>query len=226
MRAGSVPSCRPDTRMRDVIYEMSSKQLGMTCVVDGSEELLGIITDGDLRRQMERTSDVLTLAAADVMTRGPVTVPRVDARRRSAEHHGAAQDHVDRRGRGRQPAGRRRRARARPVARRNCSEMVRRLLNDWTSPDSTRGCSRPARAVRCRRRPDRWPGGAARRRQRKQAVPHSRRHRDGLGAARRAENRLALRAHSATTTERARRSWASRSCTRVCRARSTRTTKS
>ena len=70
------PIVRTDARMRDVIYEMSSKQLGMTCVVDGGAALLGIITDGDLRRQMERTSDVLTLAAADVMTRGPVTVSR------------------------------------------------------------------------------------------------------------------------------------------------------
>lgn len=77
MHAGrQCPIVKPDTRMRDVIYEMSSKQLGMTCVVDGGAALLGIITDGDLRRQMERTSDVLTLAAGDVMTRGPVTVSR------------------------------------------------------------------------------------------------------------------------------------------------------
>jgi arabinose-5-phosphate isomerase len=77
MHAGrQCPTVKPDTRMRDVIYEMSSKQLGMTCVVDGGAALLGIITDGDLRRQMERTADVLTLAAADVMTRGPVTVSR------------------------------------------------------------------------------------------------------------------------------------------------------
>jgi arabinose-5-phosphate isomerase len=77
MHAGrQCPLVRPDTRMRDVIYEMSSKQLGMTCVVDGDEGLLGIITDGDLRRQMERTADVLTLTAGDVMTRGPITVPR------------------------------------------------------------------------------------------------------------------------------------------------------
>jgi len=68
------PIVKPDTPMRDVIYEMSRKQLGMTCVVDGGDRLLGIITDGDLRRQMERTDDVLTLAAGDVMTRGPVTV--------------------------------------------------------------------------------------------------------------------------------------------------------
>jgi arabinose-5-phosphate isomerase len=76
MHAGrQCPIVKPDTRMRDVIYEMSSKQLGMTCVVDGGL-LLGIITDGDLRRQMERSSDVLALAAADVMTRAPVTVSR------------------------------------------------------------------------------------------------------------------------------------------------------
>jgi arabinose-5-phosphate isomerase len=77
MHAGrQCPIVKADTRMRDVIYEMSSKQLGMTCVVDGGDVLLGIITDGDLRRQMERTADVLTLAAADAMTRAPVTVSR------------------------------------------------------------------------------------------------------------------------------------------------------
>lgn len=77
MHAGrQCPIVKPDTRMRDVIYEMSSKQLGMTCVIDGGAALVGIITDGDLRRQMERTSDVLTLTAADVMTRAPVTVSR------------------------------------------------------------------------------------------------------------------------------------------------------
>jgi len=70
------PIVTSTTEMRDVIYEMSRKQLGMTCVVDDGNRLLGIITDGDLRRQMERTADVLTLAAGDVMTRVPVTVSR------------------------------------------------------------------------------------------------------------------------------------------------------
>ena len=70
------PLVGPDTRMPDVIHEMSSKALGMTCVVDGSDHLLGIITDGDLRRQMERTANVLTLTAGEVMTRGPVTIAR------------------------------------------------------------------------------------------------------------------------------------------------------
>ena len=76
MHAGKqCPVVRTDTRMRDVIYEMSSKGLGMTCVVDGDETLLGIITDGDLRRHMERGAEFLDFTAADVMTRQPVSVP-------------------------------------------------------------------------------------------------------------------------------------------------------
>jgi arabinose-5-phosphate isomerase len=70
------PIVPADTRMRDVIYEMSSKGLGMTCVVDGDAALLGIITDGDLRRHMERGVEFLNFTAADVMTRNPVAVPR------------------------------------------------------------------------------------------------------------------------------------------------------
>src|SRR5438067_9180854 len=71
------PIVRTDTRMRDVIYEMSSKGLGMTCVVDADDEaLLGIITDGDLRRRMERGGEILDLQAADVMTRHPISVAR------------------------------------------------------------------------------------------------------------------------------------------------------
>jgi arabinose-5-phosphate isomerase len=59
--------------MRDVIYEMSRKGLGMTCVVrDG--RLAGIITDGDLRRRMSDTPEVLSLSAADVMTSHPITI--------------------------------------------------------------------------------------------------------------------------------------------------------
>ena len=55
MHAGKhCPIVRADTGMRDVIYEMSSKGLGMACVVDGADALLGIITDGDLRRLMEK----------------------------------------------------------------------------------------------------------------------------------------------------------------------------
>ena len=71
------PSVHADARMRDVIYEMSSKGLGMTCVIDrAGETLLGIITDGDLRRRMERGGEILNLSASDVMTRNPITVQR------------------------------------------------------------------------------------------------------------------------------------------------------
>jgi arabinose-5-phosphate isomerase len=77
MHAGAdCPIVRDETLMRDVIYEMSRKGLGMTCVVDANEVLLGIITDGDLRRRMERGSEILGLRAADVMTAHPVTIRR------------------------------------------------------------------------------------------------------------------------------------------------------
>jgi arabinose-5-phosphate isomerase len=68
------PIVQAGTPMRDVIYEMSSKGLGMTCVVDGGNTLLGIITDGDLRRHMDRAPRILQLTAAEVMTRGPVAI--------------------------------------------------------------------------------------------------------------------------------------------------------
>lgn len=74
------PIVADSAKMRDVIYEMSRKGLGMACVVDSSSTgdpvLLGIITDGDLRRQMERTADILEMTAADVMTRNPITISR------------------------------------------------------------------------------------------------------------------------------------------------------
>ena len=77
-KGNDVPLVQQGTRMRDVIYEMSRKGLGMTCVAGDQGELLGIITDGDLRRLMEREIDTLALTAAEVMTRDPITVePRM-----------------------------------------------------------------------------------------------------------------------------------------------------
>ena len=69
------PIVDKDALMRDVIYEMSSKGLGMTCVVD-ENRLAGIITDGDLRRHMSATPSILDLHAGDVMTTRPVTVDK------------------------------------------------------------------------------------------------------------------------------------------------------
>jgi arabinose-5-phosphate isomerase len=72
-----VPRVLPTTRMPDVIYEMSSKGLGLTAVVDPEGRLLGIITDGDLRRVMQkRSQNVLELTAAECLTKNPVTLSR------------------------------------------------------------------------------------------------------------------------------------------------------
>jgi arabinose-5-phosphate isomerase len=69
-----VPRVQPATKMPDVIYEMSRKKLGVTTVVEGTK-LVGIISDGDLRRLLEqRGKDVLDLTAADCMTRNPKTI--------------------------------------------------------------------------------------------------------------------------------------------------------
>jgi arabinose-5-phosphate isomerase len=70
----ALPRVTPQTKMPDVIYEMSRKKLGVTAVVEG-EELVGIISDGDLRRLLEkRGKDVMDLTASEAMTRNPKTI--------------------------------------------------------------------------------------------------------------------------------------------------------
>ncbi len=70
----ALPCVAPSTRMPDVIYEMSRKKLGVTAVVEG-ERLVGIISDGDLRRLLERRGkDVMDLTAGEAMTRSPKTI--------------------------------------------------------------------------------------------------------------------------------------------------------
>lgn len=77
MHAGdSAPIVRLGTAMPDVIHEMSSKRLGMACVVDDAGRLAGIVTDGDLRRLMARSSNVLALTAGEAMTPRPITIHR------------------------------------------------------------------------------------------------------------------------------------------------------
>lgn len=75
MHAGdAIPRVAAGTKMPDVIYEMSRKKLGVTTVVDG-ERLLGVVSDGDLRRLLEkRGKDALDMTAQDCMTRTPKTV--------------------------------------------------------------------------------------------------------------------------------------------------------
>jgi arabinose-5-phosphate isomerase len=68
------PLVSTDTVMRDVIYEMSSKGLGMTSVVDQRDALAGIITDGDLRRHMSHHPNILERRAGEIMTANPITI--------------------------------------------------------------------------------------------------------------------------------------------------------
>ena len=70
----ALPRVAPSTRMPDVIYEMSRKKLGVTAVVEG-DRLVGIISDGDLRRLLERRGkDVMDLTAGEAMTQSPKTI--------------------------------------------------------------------------------------------------------------------------------------------------------
>jgi arabinose-5-phosphate isomerase len=60
--------------LADVLVEMTAKRLGMTVVVDDAGDLAGIVTDGDLRRALERPTDVRTLVARDLMTSRPKSI--------------------------------------------------------------------------------------------------------------------------------------------------------
>jgi arabinose-5-phosphate isomerase len=70
----AIPRVSPKTKMPDVIYEMSRKKLGVTTVIE-DERLVGVISDGDLRRLLEQQGkDALDLRAEDCMTRIPKTI--------------------------------------------------------------------------------------------------------------------------------------------------------
>jgi arabinose-5-phosphate isomerase len=75
----NAPHVLPTTKMPDVIYEMSRKGLGLAAVTEANGKLLGIITDGDLRRVMQkRQENVLALTAAECMTKSPITLSRTE----------------------------------------------------------------------------------------------------------------------------------------------------
>jgi arabinose-5-phosphate isomerase len=74
-----LPRVSPRTPIPDVIYEISRKGLGMAAVVEAANRLAGIVTDGDLRRLMERQKQrALEMTAAECMTRNPVTIRRTE----------------------------------------------------------------------------------------------------------------------------------------------------
>ena len=69
-KGGQIPSVSVDARLRDALMEMTAKGLGMTAIVDGEGRAVGVFTDGDLRRCLDRGLDVRNAAVADVMTAG------------------------------------------------------------------------------------------------------------------------------------------------------------
>lgn len=68
------PSVRVDQSLREVIVTMTVSRLGVTAVVNNNNELLGIITDGDLRRMLEKGIAIDTMNAGDIMTKNPATI--------------------------------------------------------------------------------------------------------------------------------------------------------
>jgi len=68
------PQVGPDANLEEVVLEISNKRLGVTAVVDDAQHLLGIITDGDLRRAIGRGVEVLRLSAKQLMTPAPRTL--------------------------------------------------------------------------------------------------------------------------------------------------------
>ena len=69
----TIPSVHTEASLRDALLEMTRKKLGMTAIVDEANSLLGIYTDGDLRRTLDKNIDVHTADIAEVMTRNPAT---------------------------------------------------------------------------------------------------------------------------------------------------------
>jgi arabinose-5-phosphate isomerase len=75
MRSGAaLPAVAPTTPMREVIAEITRGHMGITCVVDDAGQLAGVVTDGDVRRGIAATPDILALSAEALMSRTPVTV--------------------------------------------------------------------------------------------------------------------------------------------------------
>jgi len=68
------PKVKPSDSLKDVIVEMTQKRLGVTAVTDEMGILLGIITDGDLRRMLKNSVQIDSVKASDIMTRNPKTI--------------------------------------------------------------------------------------------------------------------------------------------------------
>jgi arabinose-5-phosphate isomerase len=71
IKGNNIPTVQVDASIKDVILEITSKRLGTTTVINDDGILAGVITDGDLRRLLEKTLDIKNLRAKDLMTKNP-----------------------------------------------------------------------------------------------------------------------------------------------------------
>jgi len=72
----TIPLVKENATLKEVIVEISSKRLGATAVLNSAEELIGIITDGDLRRMLNKYENITGLHAVDIMTPSPKTIEK------------------------------------------------------------------------------------------------------------------------------------------------------
>lgn len=76
IKGNGIPVVTENASMKDIILEMTSKRLGATCVVDKNGILKGMITDGDLRRLLEKTMDIKDVTAGDFMSKNPKVIQK------------------------------------------------------------------------------------------------------------------------------------------------------
>jgi arabinose-5-phosphate isomerase len=74
-RGEQLPLVQEVTLVKEALFEITSKRLGVTGVIDAEGKLIGVITDGDLRRGLHSRGDILALQAKDIMTSNPKTIP-------------------------------------------------------------------------------------------------------------------------------------------------------
>ncbi|MBI2284324.1 MAG: KpsF/GutQ family sugar-phosphate isomerase [Bacteroidetes bacterium] len=74
IQANEKPSVRPTASLKEVIVEITEKRLGVTAVTNSENQVIGIITDGDLRRMLERSNDISQITAKDILSPHPKTV--------------------------------------------------------------------------------------------------------------------------------------------------------
>jgi len=75
VRGEQLPLVQEETLVQDALFEITAKRLGVTGVADAKGKLVGVITDGDLRRGLESRGQILSLKAKEIMTRNPKTIP-------------------------------------------------------------------------------------------------------------------------------------------------------